>query len=225
MKIEITSVDSVIIYFKNEISKQNSLKVKSAYNILKKQNNKRLIEIVPSYSSIFIIYDIFYYTSDEIIKYLNSLLKNLSLLEQNNKNIIYIDAYYGKDVGIDLQRVAKISKLSIDEIIKLHSKKVYDIYAIGFLPGFAYMGSVDDKISIPRLEEPRKNVLKGSIAIANNQTTIYPSNSPGGWNIIAKTTFNLFDKSLKELSPLNIQTKVKFNQISKDKFLAQGGII
>jgi allophanate hydrolase subunit 1 len=76
-----------------------------------------------------------------------------------------------------------------------------------------------------RLDTPRKKVSKGSVAIADTQTAVYPQNSPGGWNIIGKTTFDMFDKKLKNLSPVNMGDKIKFKQISKDEFIDMGGII
>ena len=84
---------------------------------------------------------------------------------------------------------------------------------------------MDEKISTPRLQTPRKNVPKGSVAMANNQTAIYPQNSPGGWNIIGKTAVELFDKNKENLSLINMGDKIKFNPISKEEFLFQGGII
>lgn len=225
MEIKIASVDSLIIYFSNEISKETSVLVKNAYKILKEINNKALIEIVPSYNSILISYDIFIYDYQTIRVYIEELLKEISLEENETKKIITIDVYYGLEVGLDLMRISEWSKLSIEEVIALHSAKIYDIYAIGFLPGFAYMASVNDKISVSRLETPRKKIPKGSVAIANNQTAIYPIDSPGGWNIIGKTAFKLFDKEHESLSPLSIDTKIRFNPISKELFLSQGGIL
>ena len=223
MQIELASVDSVIIYFSNTISKETSLKVKSTYLLLKSLENKALIEIIPSYSSILITYDIFEYNFDEIKEFLEKLLKNLKIEEQSDSKIINIDVYYGIEVGLDLQRVASLSNLSINELIEAHSSKVYDVFAIGFLPGFAYLAAIDNKIFTARLETPRKKIPKGSVAIADNQTAVYPQDSPGGWNILGKTTVKLFDKDLKTLSPLTIDSKVKFNPITKKEFLKQGG--
>lgn len=223
MKIKLASVDSIIIYFGDSISKQTSLKVKSAYKLLKSLNSDALIEIVPSYSSILITYDIFKYDFNSIQEFLNSLLNNLSIKEEADGEIINIDVYYAQEVGLDLQRVANNAKISIQEVIDIHSSKIYDVYAIGFLPGFAYMAEVDAKIITPRLQTPRKKIPKGSVAIADNQTAIYPQNSPGGWNILGRTTYELFDKNLDSLSPITIESRIKFNPISKEEFLKQGG--
>jgi len=225
MRIKIASVDSLIIYFGDTISKENSLKVKAAYKLLKGLKNKAFIEIIPSYTSIFISYDIFKYNFDTLKNMLEKVLKDIKPFEQKNQKPIIIDVYYSLDVGLDLQRVASRSNLSVDEVIKIHSEKIYDVYAIGFLPGFAYLASVDEKINTPRLETPRKKIPKGSVAIADNQTAVYPKDSPGGWNILGRTAFEFFDKNLEDLSCISIESKIKFNPISKEEFLSQGGVI
>jgi len=223
MNIKLASVDSVIIYFSDTISKETSQKVKSAYKLLKSLDDKNLIEIVPSYTSILITYDIFKYNYEEIQIFLEDVLRDLKVEEESSLEIINVDVYYGEEVGIDLQRVANKANISIEEVIQIHSSKTYDVFAIGFLPGFAYMASVDERIVTSRLESPRKKIPKGSVAIADTQTAIYPQNSPGGWNILGKTAFELFDKTLESLSPITIESRIKFNPISKEEFLKQGG--
>ncbi|MGB6329874.1 MAG: 5-oxoprolinase subunit PxpB [Halarcobacter sp.] len=225
MEIKVASVDSVIIYFDKTISKNTSLKVKAAYKILKSLEDTALIEIVPSYTSILITYDIFKYDINSIKVFLKELLKDLKIEEEKDLKVINVDVYYGDDVGFDLEKVALNANISIDEVIKIHSSKVYDVYAIGFLPGFAYLAAIDDRIITPRLKTPRKKIPKGSVAIADNQSAIYPQNSPGGWNILGKTTFELFDKNLESLSPITIESRIKFNPITKEEFLKQGGQI
>jgi len=225
MEIKVASVDSVIIYFDKTISKNTSLKVKAAYKILKSLEDTALIEIVPSYTSILITYDIFKYDINSIKGFLKELLKDLKIEEEKDLKVINVDVYYGDDVGFDLEKVALNANISIDEVIKIHSSKVYDVYAIGFLPGFAYLAAIDDRIITPRLKTPRKKIPKGSVAIADNQSAIYPQNSPGGWNILGKTTFELFDKNLESLSPITIESRIKFNPITKKEFLKQGGQI
>lgn len=225
MKIEIASVDSVIIYFSQTITKENSLEVKAAYKVLNSLKNSGFIEIIPSYTSILITYDIFSYDFESIKAFLEKELSNIKVCEEESAKPIIIDVYYNEEVGFDLQRVALESKLTIDEVIKLHSSKIYDVYAIGFLPGFAYLASVDDRIKTSRLQTPRKKIPKGSVAIADSQTAVYPKESPGGWNILGRTAFEFFDKNIEGLSPLSIESKIKFNPITKEKFLSQGGVI
>ncbi len=224
MKFKIASVDSLIIYFGDIIDEQIALNVKKTCLCLKKLKIKGIIEIIPSYTSIFISFDIFKYdfqTLSELIK--KSI--NLDSNDEFEEKIVTIDVYYGQDVGLDLYDMSLKTNLSIEKIIEMHSSKFYDVFAIGFLPGFAYLASVDEKIALPRLSTPRKQIPKGSVAIADTQTAVYPQSSPGGWNIIGRTAMELFDKKLEKLSPLSVGDKVKFNPISKEEFLGQGGII
>lgn len=224
MDFKLASVDSLIIYFGNEISADISSKVKNAYLSLQKLNCEGIIEIVPSYSSIFITYDIFKYDYEKVVEILKNSITTKSN-ESNDEKIVNIDVYYGVEVGLDLEDMSTKTDLSIQEIIDIHSNKLYDVYAIGFLPGFAYLASVDKRIAMPRLSSPRKQIPKGSVSIADTQTAVYPQASPGGWNIIGRTALELFDKNLDSLSPLSVGNKVKFNAISKEEFLSQGGVL
>lgn len=224
MKFCIAGVDSLIIYFGDKIEEKTAIKVKKAYLYLKNLNLDGIIEIVPSYTSIFIQFDIFKYDYESLKEFLEKNIK-FGFSDDSEKKIITIDVYYGIEVGFDLEKIAFEKSLSIDEIVQIHSNKVYDVYAIGFLPAFAYLASVDERISTSRLQTPRKEVPKGSVAIADNQTAIYPQNSAGGWNIIGKTAFEVFDKNLENLSIFEVGNRVKFNPISKDEFLSQGGVL
>ena len=224
MIFKIASVDSLIIYFGDKIDEKIALNVKKAYHCIKDLKLEGIVEIIPSYTSIFISFDIFKYDFYSLKSELEKKI-DLSLEDTTEEKIVTIDVYYGTDVGLDLEDMSIKTKLSIEEIIKIHSQKLYDVYAIGFLPGFAYLASVDERIALPRLATPRKQIPKGSVAIANTQTAVYPEQSPGGWNIVGRTAMELFDKNLEQLSPLSVGNKVKFNPISKEEFLNQGGII
>ena len=224
MQFKVASVDSLIIYFGDEIAQDVALKVKKAYQGLKSLNLDGLIEIIPSYTSIFISYDIFKYDYESLVELLKQEI-NLDSKVEFEEKIVTIDTYYDPEVGLDLKDMAFKTNLSIDDIIGIHSNKLYDVYAIGFLPAFAYLASVDEAIAMPRLSSPRKQIPKGSVSIADTQTAVYPQASPGGWNILGRTALELFDRSLDTLSPLSVGDKVKFNPITKKEFLAQGGIL
>ena len=224
MKFSISSVDSLIIYFGDVITSETSSKVKKAYRSLKNQNIDGLIEIIPSYTSIFISFDIFKYDYESLKKLLEKNI-DFNIKDEFEEKLIFIDVYYGAEVAYDLEKIAFEKSLSIDEVIQIHSNKIYDVYAIGFLPAFAYLANVDERIATSRLQTPRKMIPKGSVALADNQTAVYPQNSPGGWNIIGKTALELFDKQQDSLSIFEMGNKVKFNPISKEQFLSQGGIL
>ena len=191
MNIKIVSVDSLIIYFKQEISEEVLDEVQATYLRLKELDG--IVDITPSYCSILITYDIFLYNYQRIQKtIIKTCSQEQSIANKKDNKLIKILTDYRNN--LDLERVATHNNLSIEEVIKLHTQTTYRVYAIGFMVGFAYLASVDLKISTPRLETPRKKVPKGSVAIADNQTAIYPQDSAGGWNIIGHTKFNKFDE-------------------------------
>jgi inhibitor of KinA len=108
--------------------------------------------------------------------------------------------------------------MSIEEIIQLHLSKNYRVYMIGFLPGFPYMGSVNERIATPRKNTPGTKIPAGSVGIAGEQTGIYPLDSPGGWNIIGRTPINLFDTASDQPCLLQPGDMVQFHLISLDEF-------
>lgn len=176
MTIKHISVDSVMLYFGETISESVLDEVQSAY--LRLQKLEGIIDLTASYCSIFLAYDILLYRAKEIESLLLNTLKNLpkktSLPQQEP---IKIPTDYTQN--LDLERVAQYHHLSIEEVIKIHSQKVYRVYAIGFMLGFAYLAQVDKTIATPRLDSPRKKVPKGSVALADRQTAIYPQDSAG----------------------------------------------
>lgn len=223
MKFKIASVDSLIIYFNEIISLETSIEVKEAYEKIKNINH--LIEVIPSYHSIFITYDILEYDYDSLCQVIKLQLGKKSTKINTQKRVFEIPVYYGEEVALDLERIATFSKLSKEDVILKHTEKIYNVYAIGFAPGFAYLGSVTKEIALGRLSTPRKRVPKGAVAIANEQTAIYPNESPGGWNIIGRTPFPLYDKKLPNLTLFSIGDGVKFHSISKEEYLSLGGTL
>lgn len=223
MKIDIAGVDSVLITFANSVSKKCFVTITNYTSSLKAKNIKGIKSIIPSYTTILITYDIRVFSFIKIQNILMSIDFNNS--EITNTNIIDIKVFYDERVGFDLPRLSKLHGLDIEEIINIHSSVIYDVYAIGFLPGFTYLGEVDKRICTKRLDSPRKNVPKGSVAIADNQSAIYPQNSPGGWNIIGRTTLELFDKNLEQLCPVKVGDKIRFIPICEEEYLNLGGEI
>lgn len=126
------------------------------------------------------------------------------------REIIEIPAAYGGDNGPDLQAVADISGLLPDEVVAIHSSVTYRVYMLGFVPGFTYMGRVDPRIVAPRHRVPRERVEAGSIGIAGKQTGVYPIATPGGWQIVARTTVKMFDPEREPASLLKPGDLVRF---------------
>jgi KipI family sensor histidine kinase inhibitor len=137
--------------------------------------------------------------------------------------ITEIPVYYDSEVGFDLALVLKTSGLSLNDFIALHSGRHYLTYAIGFSPVFAFLGSLDDQIYLPRLATPRISIPAGSVGIAGEQTAVYPIRSSGGWNIIGRTPLDLSLNQPSNIERFDVGTYVKFVPISRDEYLNQGG--
>lgn len=220
MKFEVASVDSLIIYFGDSIGEEVASRVRGAFFALKGSNE--FIELIPSYTSLLVKYDFMKYSFEEMVELIKGRIDSSSGTEVESRSIT-LPVYYGLEVGLDLEDMAKSKDLSIKEIIKIHTQKEYFVYAIGFAPGFPYMGEVDRLIATPRLANPRAKVPKGSVGIADTQTAIYPRLSPGGWNIIGRTPVEMFDKSYEGFSYFRVGDRVRFESISKDEFIKLGG--
>jgi KipI family sensor histidine kinase inhibitor len=123
---------------------------------------------------------------------------------------IEVPVKYGGEYGPDLESVAAYHSLQAEDVIRIHSKRIYTVYMMGFTPGFPYMGKLDDAIVTPRLEVPRTNVPGGSVAIAGSQTGIYPVTSPGGWRLIGYTSLKLFDPKSESPFLFSPGDEVKF---------------
>ena len=131
---------------------------------------------------------------------------------------IEIPICYDPSLAPDLFKLAEERKLAPEIVVHLHSGKPYRVYMIGFLPGFAYMGKVDERITMPRKNNPSIEVPAGSVGIAGEQTGIYPVNSPGGWNIIGQTPMRLFDARNNDPVLLKAGDEVQFVPITLQQF-------
>ncbi|MCW3116440.1 MAG: pxpB [Chitinophagaceae bacterium] len=218
---------ALTIDFCNSIDEAINQKVLALFHSLRENPAAGIIEAVPAYSSITIYYDMLlavrnnqdHKTAFEIMT--ERMEKRLQdPLSENNlpSQFLRIPVCYHNEFGLDIDELAATNKITAGEVIQIHTSKVYGVYMLGFLPGFSYMGKVDDKIAMPRKTNPRQRVESGSVGIAGYQTGIYPLASPGGWQIIGRTPVKLFDSDNKELTLLKPGDKVQFYSISKNEF-------
>lgn len=187
-----------------------------------------IIDIIPSYHTLTIIYDIEQFldstetASSQLLSFCNKMITDFEndLWEQkNSESTVYqVPVCYDKSFGIDLENISLSNQISCDEIIQIHTSNQYDVFSIGFLPGFTYMGMVNEKIKIARHDKPRKEVPAGSVGIAGLQTGIYPTNSPGGWQIIGRTPWKIFDPHPNKLAKFKVGDRIQFYAISKEAF-------
>lgn len=185
-----------------------------------------MIEAIPAYSSITVYYDVMalkkktphHQTVYEWMRQqLEERLQQPVQQDQITERLLNIPVCYDEEFAWNIQHLATTKNISVDEVIQIHTARQYKVYMLGFLPGFAYMGEVDEKIAMPRKPQP-VNIAAGSVGIAGKQTGIYPLSSPGGWQIIGRTPLKLFDIEREEPTLLRAGDTVQFYSITKTEF-------
>jgi inhibitor of KinA len=176
-----------------------------------------VVNIHPGYSSILLTLDKMA-NIDDTIRVVENILDVVQNSEPPEGKLVEVPVLYGGNYGKDIQRVVQFLKLSEDEIIQRHQSGNYLVYFLGFSPGFPYLGGMDQDLTTPRIQTPRKRVPQGSVAIAGGQTGIYPLPSPGGWNLIGRTPLKIFNISNPQNSLIQMGDKVQFKSISKDEY-------
>lgn len=224
MQIEVAGENALIVYFGETANPQVSACVQQAVDSLTQTMGDALVDLVPSYASLLVIYNPL--VTDHIA--VKQQIRALQYaVESGNQpqvgSLVELPVYYGTDAGPDLQALADNAGLTTDEVIHIHSEMEYRVYAIGFAPGFAYLGEVDERIAAARLSTPRLKVPRGAVAIADRQTAVYPAVSPGGWNLIGLCPIRMFDPAAEPTMPVQVGDRVKFAPISKQEFLSLGG--
>jgi inhibitor of KinA len=185
-----------------------------------------MIETVPAYSSITIYYDLIemrkkikgHSTAFASLKReIDDLLKTELKKAEINERVVRIPVCYDREFAIDIEKIAASGNISVDDVISIHSGENYKVYMLGFLPGFAYMGQVNEKISFERKAQP-ESIKAGSVGIAGRQTGIYPFDSPGGWQIIGRTPLKIFNSQATDPALLQAGDIVQFYSITKNEF-------
>ncbi|OEE60053.1 allophanate hydrolase [Enterovibrio norvegicus FF-162] len=226
-RIEAVNEQTLIVYLGDKIDEAVAAEVNHAIFQIQHALGNLITDIIPSYHSILVSFDLSRTDRFDIIKRIKQALATHTEAVSNDsdKVIVEIPVYYGEDVALDMADVCSKTGLTADAVVKLHSEREYRVYAIGFSPGFAYLGSVDDAIVMPRKSTPRLKVPTGSVGLADNQTAIYPSSTPGGWQIIGRTPLNMIDWDSETLARVNVGNRVKFHPIDRDAFIQLGGVL
>lgn len=178
------------------------------------------LDIIQGYNSLTIIYKQFFFDFHKEVQSLKELYSSSLKKEQQDFFQWEIPVCYHAKFGIDLQEISQQKKITVDQIIQIHSKTIYRVYFIGFLPGFLYLGGLQEVLFMDRKSNPRLNVLKGAVAIGGKQTGVYPNNSAGGWNIIGNTPIHFFDIENDTLCFAKAGDYIKFTPVSLDEFYA-----
>lgn len=183
-----------------------------------------LVDLVPSYTTLLVVFDIDRFTPVQARRQLQRVLASLEPDQRlEHAEVQELPTWYDPSVGPELERLAEQAGMSCADVVECHSSVTYQVYALGFAPGFAFMGSVDERLEMSRLKTPRKRVPAGSVGITGRQTAAYPMASPGGWNLIGRTAAILFDRKREGFSLLRVGDRVRFVPVSKEEFVRLGG--
>ena len=210
---------ALVIEFGNEISVDINKKIRKMMDDSKKENIDGIVELVPTYCSLLINYDVLKIDYNTLVEKLKTFLNNdLETAEGEEVTLVEIPTLYNDEVGPDLSYVAEHNKLSKEEVIKIHTGTDYLVYMLGFMPGFTYLGGMSEKIATPRLESPRLQIYPGSVGIAGKQTGMYPSMSPGGWRIIGRTPLKLYNPDSDTPVYISSGDYVRYVSISEEEY-------
>lgn len=184
---------ALLIEWPPQIDEMILNEVTQLQNMIESKKIPGLIETVNTYNSLTLIFDTNQISDEALIREIDKIRKTTNMTQHTKRRQWSIPVCYDPKFGIDLEEMAREKKISTTEIISLHCNADYIVYFTGFLPGFLYLGGLSEKIHTPRKSTPRLQVAKGAVAIGGAQTGIYPSESPGGWNIIGNSPLEFFD--------------------------------
>lgn len=215
----LTSGDKgIIIEVGNEISEEINRKIRRLVFYIESSDFEEIIELIPTYKSILLIYDPLKISYKNLLMKLRKIENSMKEMKLPSPEVIHIPTLYGGEYGLDLNYVAKYNGLTPEEVIKIHSERDYLVYMLGFTPGFPYLGGMSEKIATPRLRSPREKICSGAVGIAGKQTGIYPIDSPGGWQLIGRTPVKLFDHNRDSAVLLSSGQYIRFEPINVDEY-------
>lgn len=216
----LTAGDSaLLIEFGKEINPETNRKITAIVQLMREQHIEGIVDVIPAFCSLLINYDPRVLSYEELKERMENLLKMETKTETTRKRIFEIPVCYGGKYGPDIDNIAEHAGLSVNEVIKIHSSKDYLIYMLGFLPGFTYLGGLDERIHTPRLASPRLTIRAGSVGIGGSQTGIYPLDSPGGWQLMGLTPVRTYDPERQTPILVEAGDYIRFIPIDEEEFL------
>ena len=210
---------SLLIQFEQVISPEVNQKIAAAAKLIRAQQISGIIDMIPTYCSLLINYNPLVISYEALFKRVESIVRMESHSEAGKKKVWEIPVVYGGTYGPDLGAIAEHAGISEEEVIKIHSSKDYLIYMLGFLPGFTYLGGLDEKIHTPRLASPRVRIPAGSVGIGGSQTGIYPMDSPGGWRLMGMTPVKTYDPDRETPILVEAGDYIRFVPVTEEKYL------
>lgn len=212
------SDQSLLVCFGEQISQEAHDRVRRLLCLLETEPLAAVQNLHPGYCSLLVKFDPRKLDHAELERSLQSFLVRLDQVSLPKPRLVDIPVCYGGEFGPDLGDVAALHGLPEAQAIELHGSARYTVYFLGFVPGFAYLGELPDALVTPRLPNPRRQVPRGSVAIAGKQTGVYPLETPGGWRLIGRTPLAMFRPGARPMSLLSIGDQVHFVAISREEF-------
>ena len=216
---------ALTIEFSNTIDRENNDKAIRLFHLLKEKKLSYIKALVPAYSSLTVHYDVTALHTESRTAFETMAVMIERFTEEKNQNDIHVQerlvripVCYEKNYAPDMEEVAAFKNLSPAEVARIHASSEYRVYMLGFVPGFAYMAEVDERIAMPRKDEPRLQVPAGSVGITGRQTGVYPFATPGGWQLIGRTPLQLFNKEEDQPVLLKAGDRIQFYSITADEF-------
>jgi len=223
-RLESAGLDSWIVRLFEDIDEHNLLWLSALSRRCEQAFGDALIDLVPSYTTLLVVFDPLRVSPSDARTLISRILVDLEPDDSAHAGEIHeLQTWYDTSVGPELSRVAKHAGMAVSDVIDAHSQQVYRVFALGFAPGFAFMGLTDPRLECGRLDTPRRRVPPGSVAMAGRQTAAYPAGTPGGWNLLGRTNARLFDRAREGFSLLRVGDQVRFVPVSREEFEREGG--
>ena len=209
---------AVTVEFEERIDQAVNARVVALAEAIERTAVGGVRDVVPTFRSVTVYFDPLKTDVAGLVKQLEVSAGELGTIPSNPPRVLRIPVCYGGEYGPDLRAVAAFAGANESEVIALHVAAIYRVFMLGFMPGFAYMASVHPRIAIPRRTSPRVTVPAGSVAIGASQTGIYPSDSPGGWQLVGKTPVKPYDPDRREPFLFKAGDAVRFYAIEPAEY-------
>lgn len=211
-----------LVRFATTISARTHARVFAALAALDQARPAWVVDCVPAYASILVIYDPLAIGPAAVEAWIRGRI-SCARRQRTVRRAVTVPVWYDLEVGLDLEDTARYLGMTVERVVELHTARTYLAYMLGFKPGFPYLGILDPKLAAPRLDSPRLAVPAGSVGIAGRQTGIYPVRSPGGWRILGRTPLRVFDPAREAPFLILPGDEVRFDAISRREFDALAG--
>ena len=218
IKILTAGDSSLLIEFGKEISPEINQKLTATVQLIKEQHIEGVVDMIPAFCSLLVNYDPRVIRYEELKERIKNLVKVDVKAQAGKKKVFEIPVCYGGEFGPDIENIAEHAGLSVEEVIEIHSSRDYLIYMLGFLPGFTYLGGLDERIHTPRLANPRVKINAGSVGIGGSQTGIYPLDSPGGWQLMGMTPVKTYDPDRETPILVEAGDYIRFVPVSEEEY-------